>query len=82
MRSANVSRQLTLDDAVRIWRRRRAGEAQHVLAADFGVNPGRIADVLAGRRFPEARAISLDDGAGENLTPDGDDEKADTKHEL
>jgi len=82
MRSANVSRQLTLDDAVRIWRRRRCGVAQHVLAADFGVNPGRVAEVLSGRRFPEAREISLHDGAGENLTPDDDDTKADTKHEL
>jgi hypothetical protein len=39
MRSDNVSRHLTLDDAVEIWRRRRAGEAQHVLAARYQVNP-------------------------------------------
>lgn len=59
MRSRDVSRRLTLDDAVQIWQRRQAGEAQHVLAAAFGVNPGRIAEVLSGRRFPDARAIAL-----------------------
>jgi hypothetical protein len=59
MRSANVSRHLTLEDAVEIWRRRLAGQAQHVLAADYHVNPGRIAEVLAGKRFPEAQALAL-----------------------
>lgn len=60
MRSANTSRQLTEANAVEIWCRRLAGEAQHVLAADYKVNPGRIADVLAGRKFPNARAMALD----------------------
>jgi hypothetical protein len=58
MRSANVSRRLTLDDAVEIWSRRNSGIAQHVLAAEYGVNPGRVAEVLASRRFPEARALA------------------------
>jgi hypothetical protein len=60
MRSKNVSRHLTLENAIEIWRRRLAGEAQHVLAAAYQVNPGRIAEVLAGRRFPEARALAVD----------------------
>ncbi|MGH7097948.1 MAG: hypothetical protein ACREE4_09865, partial [Stellaceae bacterium] len=51
--------QQALDDAIQIWHRRLAGDAQHVLAAEFGVNPGRIAEVLAGKRFPQARAIAL-----------------------
>jgi hypothetical protein len=63
MRSQNVSRHLTLDDAVQIWLRRMAGDAQHVLAAEFKVNPGRIADVLASKRFQQARAIALGDNA-------------------
>lgn len=58
MRSGNVSRHLTLDYAVNIWRSREAGVAQHVLAAEYGVNPGRVAEVLAGRRFPEARGLA------------------------
>jgi hypothetical protein len=63
MRSANVSRHLTLEDAVDICRRRKAGVAQHVLAAEYGVNPGRVAEVLAGRRFPEAQTLAQADGA-------------------
>jgi hypothetical protein len=59
MRSANVSARLTETDAIKIWRRRLHGEAQHVIAADFGVNPGRIAEVLSGKRFPNARFIAL-----------------------
>jgi len=60
MRSETISRRLTLEDAIEIWRRRWLGEAQHVLAAAFGVNQGRIADVLSGRRFPEAKEIALE----------------------
>jgi len=59
MRSANVSRRLTQEDAVKIWRRRQAGEAQHVLATDYRVNPGRVAEVISGRLFPEAREFAL-----------------------
>jgi hypothetical protein len=57
-RSPPCSRKLTLDDAIAIWRRRGRGEAQHVLAADFGVNQGRIAEVLSGKRFPEAKRLA------------------------
>jgi hypothetical protein len=64
MRSANVSCRLTEADAVQIWRRRLNGEAQHVLAADFHVNPGRIAEVLSGKRFPNARVIALARNSG------------------
>lgn len=57
-RANPVSRRLTLADAVEIWHRRSNGEAQHVLAAAYGVNPGRIAEVLSGKRFPEAEDIA------------------------
>jgi hypothetical protein len=56
-RSPAVSRRLTLPDAIEIWRRRLNGEAQHVLAAEYKVNPGRIAEVLSGVRFPEAKSL-------------------------
>jgi hypothetical protein len=59
MRSANVSAHLTEADAVQIWRRRLNGDAQHLIAADFNVNPGRINEVLSGKRFPNAQAIAL-----------------------
>jgi hypothetical protein len=58
MRSKPISRSLTLADAVEIQRRRAKGEAQHVLAAEYGVNPARIAEVLTGKRFPEAKTIA------------------------
>ncbi len=59
MRSPNVSRQLTEEDAVEIWCRRLRGEAQHVLAAEYRVNPGRISEVLSGKRFPNTRSAAL-----------------------
>lgn len=59
MRSPNVSRHLTLEDAVEIWQQRWTGKAQHLLAAEYNVNPGRIAEVLSGKRFPESRGIAL-----------------------
>ncbi len=44
------SYQLTFDDAVNIWLRHWAGEYQHVIAASYGVNPGRVNEVLKGHR--------------------------------
>ncbi len=58
MRSRNCSPKLTLADAIEIWKRRRLGEAQHSIASAFRVNPGRVAEVLAGTRFPEAKRLS------------------------
>lgn len=57
-RSAWVSAKLSEDDAVEIVRRRDAGEAQHVIAAAFGVNQGRISEIVQGKRFPRARMIA------------------------
>lgn len=59
MRSKRVSRKLTLGDAIEIHRRRWLGEAQHILAAAFGVNPGRISEVLNGTLYPEAKDLAL-----------------------
>jgi len=59
MRSESTSRPLTLENAIEIWRRRELGEAQHVLAAAFAVNPGRVAEVLQQKRFPEAKTLAL-----------------------
>jgi hypothetical protein len=58
-RSAPTSPSLTRADAIEIWKRRRLGEAIHSIAAGFRVNPGRVAEVLKGKRFPEAEALSL-----------------------
>lgn len=44
------SYQLTFEDAVIVWLRHWDGEYQHHIAASFGVNPGRVNDVLKGRK--------------------------------
>ena len=47
---------LTFDDAVTIWLRYWKGEFQHRIAAIFGVNQGRVNEVLKERRHPGSRA--------------------------
>jgi hypothetical protein len=53
------SKRLTFDDAVLVWKRFLAGEFQHRIAADFDVNPGRVNEVVKGRKFPGSREIAL-----------------------
>ncbi len=55
MRSHNISRRLTFEDAAEIWRRRLLGDAQHDIAAAFRVNQGRISEVLSGKKFSKAK---------------------------
>ena len=57
-RSIPTSPPLTLGDAVEIHKRRALGEAQHNIAAGFHVNPGRVSEVLSGKRFPEAKRLA------------------------
>jgi transcriptional regulator with XRE-family HTH domain len=60
MRAGPTSKRLTLEDAIEIHRRRwLRKEAQHVLAAGFGVTQGRISEVLSGKAFPEAKTLAL-----------------------
>ena len=42
---------LTEKDAAVIKKRLRTGEFQHRIAADFGVNQGRISEIKTGQRF-------------------------------
>ena len=58
MRSLATSRHLSLSDAIEIWRRRSAGEAQHKIAAAYNVNQGRISEILSGKRFPAAERLA------------------------
>ena len=46
--------QLTFDDAIDVWLRHWSGEYQHHIAASYGVNPGRVNDVLKGRKHAES----------------------------
>jgi hypothetical protein len=50
--------QLTLDDAVQVWLRHWRGEYQHCIAASYGVNQGRICEVLKGKRHAGTESIA------------------------
>lgn len=54
----NVRYQLTPADAVQVWLRRWQGEYQHTIAASFGVNQGRVNEVLKGKRHPGTEVIA------------------------
>jgi hypothetical protein len=58
VRASSVSRHLTLNDAIEIWRRRSNGEAQHKIAAAYEANQGRISEILSGKRFPAAKRLA------------------------
>lgn len=60
MRAAHSSPALTLRDAIEIWRMRWRGMCQHDIAAVFHVNPGRVNEVLKGKRFPNAQALAAE----------------------
>ena len=53
------SRRLSLEDAITVWLRHWSGEFQNRIAAAFDVNPGRVNDVLKGRKYSESRAAAL-----------------------
>ncbi|GES43141.1 hypothetical protein RsS62_23930 [Rhizobium dioscoreae] len=49
---------LTLDDAVQVWLRSWNGEYQHEIAASFGVNQGRVNEVLKNKRHPGSEKLA------------------------
>jgi hypothetical protein len=49
---------LTFDDAVDVWLRHWRGEFQHDIAAHYGVNQGRINEVLKERLHVGSQAIA------------------------
>lgn len=49
---------LTYDDAVNVWLRHWHGDFQHTIAASYGVNPGRVNDVLKERAHYGSRAAA------------------------
>jgi len=61
-RAAPVSAKLSEEDAAEIVRRYDAGEAQHLIAAAFRVNQGRVSEIITGKRFPRAREIARQNG--------------------
>lgn len=57
-RRGQPSKHLTFQDAVEIWRRYWAGEYQNRIAAYFDVNPGRVNEVIKGRRHPGSESAA------------------------
>jgi hypothetical protein len=57
--SRKPSSRLTFDDAVALWPRIENGEFLNRIAADYDVNPGRIAEIKKGYRFQGSREVSL-----------------------
>jgi hypothetical protein len=49
---------LTFDDAVDVWLRYWAGEYQHTIAASYGVNPGRVNEVLKGHKHEGSEQVA------------------------
>lgn len=49
---------LTQDDAVEVWIRHWHGEFQHSIAASYGVNQGRVNEVLKGHRHPGSEHLA------------------------
>lgn len=48
------------DEVIRsIWERLRAGHFQHDIAADLGLNQGRISEVKTGKRGGHVTGLSL-----------------------
>jgi len=56
----NSSYHLTPDDAVQVWLRHWQGEYQHAIAASFGVNQGRVNEVLKGKRHVGSEQVARD----------------------
>lgn len=47
-----AKKELAFEDAIQVWLMRWSGMYQHDIAAHFGVNQGRVCEVLAGDRQP------------------------------
>lgn len=46
MGQKSAAYRLTFNDAIDVWQRHWAGDYQHDIAASYGVNPGRVNEVL------------------------------------
>jgi hypothetical protein len=49
---------LTFEEAVEVWPRYWAGEFQHAIASDYGVNQGRVNEVVKERKHIGSRQVA------------------------
>ena len=59
MKGRVPSHRLTSDDAVKVWQMHWTGEFQNRIASHFDVNPGRVNEVLKGKRHPSSKEFAL-----------------------
>jgi plasmid maintenance system antidote protein VapI len=52
------SPKLNMNDAVQIWLKHWAGQYQHDIAAHYGVNQGRISEIINEQKFLGSKAIA------------------------
>lgn len=52
-------RSLSFQEAIQVWLRYWAGEYQDRIAASFDVNPGRVSEVVKGRKHHGSREAAL-----------------------
>jgi hypothetical protein len=57
-RNVPMTYTLTFDDAVDVWLRYWSGEFQHKIAAYYGVNQGRVNEVLKERLHPGSKQVA------------------------
>lgn len=50
--------QFTFDEAVDVWLRYWSGQYQHHIAQDYGVNPGRVSEVLKEKRHIGSKQVA------------------------
>ncbi|RUX95821.1 MULTISPECIES: hypothetical protein [unclassified Mesorhizobium] len=55
MSMPEIQKSLTFNEAIEVWKLRAAGWFQHQIAAKFGVNPGRVNEVLKERKHAGSR---------------------------
>jgi len=53
-----LTHRLSFDDAIEVWLRHWSGEHQHKIAAFFGVNQGRINEVLKERKHVGSQSVA------------------------
>jgi predicted XRE-type DNA-binding protein len=51
------SNPVTLKMAKAMWQLKQKGHLQNRIASTLDVNPGRVSEVLNGKKFPEARPL-------------------------
>lgn len=59
MDNRSPSHTLTFDDAVEVWIHYWNGQFQNRIAAQFDVNPGRVNEVIKGKRHPGSKIAAM-----------------------